>query len=116
MVTTKFGPGPHKPVVIQGYARVREPSRVEIGADEKEQMSYRATGFLAGAFIAPAYPLQLFVAAGDARHDRAREQRNVRRGLNAFDEIARHAFSKVCAAPAVITPGRVQPGTGHDCS
>src|SRR5215471_5786639 len=98
-VEVRLGAGDDEARPIERDATTIEPAGGGIGADEQEEISDIGGAFLAGQPAAPADALERGIMPALQRRDFAVEQEiDVRRGLDAFDQIARHAGTQTAAA------------------
>src|SRR6202035_5184833 len=76
-----------------------EPVGGGIGADEQEQVADLGGVILAAQPAAPAHPLERSVFGAFQRdHLGVEDQFDIRRGLDALDQVARHAGAEAAAA------------------
>ena len=91
--------GHHEAAAIDHDAAAIEPAGGGIGADEQEQVADIEAAVFTGQPAAPAHPLERTVRRAFERHHLGVEnQFDVRRRLDAFNQVARHAGTEAAAA------------------
>src|SRR6185437_16312882 len=93
------GTSQHEPATIDSYAAAIEPTGRRVRTNEQEHVSDSNAGLFAGQAAAPAHALQSRAfAALERDYFGIEHQFNIRRRLDAFDQVTRHAGAKAAAA------------------
>jgi len=97
----------HEALGVDGDAAA-QPVGLGVGADEKEDVAQRHLALAAGALLAPAHARQAVRrVAVQRRQLGAGQQRDVGRGIDPVDQVARHAGRQAGAAHQHVDLGRV---------
>src|SRR5271169_5636675 len=83
-------PDADKPLLVQSHIALRKPVGIRIGADEKEQMTYRATRFLVARAVAPAHRFEIAVTTFQRRYFGLRQHLDIRLRFDALDKVIGH--------------------------
>src|SRR5665213_4317571 len=100
--------GHHKAAAIDHDAAAIEPAGGGIGADEQEQVADIEAVVVATETATPAQPPErAVIRALERDHPGVEHQHDVRRRLDAFDQIARHAGAEAAATDHHVDLARV---------